>query len=282
MITKKKFKSLLAVLSFAVLLFPACNNDNENDVTFSEQEQLAFEGEESAESMFDIIESITSSALEHADINSGGRYAVSHHPEIACAMITLQQGELAKWVTIDFGNGCDGPDGKTRKGKIKVEYTGGWLTKGAVITTIAENFYVNDLKIAGTRVVTSQGIKDAALSLSVKIVGGKIIWPDGSFLTRESVRTHKIMLSEDLSAIELQVTGGASGVTREGIEYAAEIIEPLVFTTSCSNSAIYLPVSGMKTITVPELPVFTINYGEGACDNKFTVITDRGSKEITL
>lgn len=282
LILKKIVNSLFALLPVAFLLFTACNNDGENDVTFTQEEKLAFEGEVSAESVFEIIETITNSAMDFAGENEGGRLAVSNDPEIACATISFVQGELANKIMLDFGDGCEGPDGKLRNGKISVEYTGGWFSQGSIITTILQNFYVDGLKVEGTRIVTSQGINSGILSLSVQISGGKITWPDGQFITRESTRTHKLMLNDALTAIELQVTGTASGVTRDGIEYEVATVEPLVFTTSCNGNAVYLPVSGIKTITVPELPVFTINYGDGDCDNKFTVIINRGSKEISL
>jgi hypothetical protein len=77
------------------------------------------------------------------------------------------------------------------------------------------------------------------------------------------------------------VSGVASGKTKSGVEYTAETVEPLVFKSMCRGTW-YIPASGIKTITMPELPVITVDYGDGECDNKFTVIMDRGSKEMTL
>lgn len=270
------------MLSLVLVFFMACNDDNENNVTFTESEQSAYEAEESAENIFDIVESITLAAMDFSDANTGGRLAVFQNPETDCAEISFTPGDEVNKVVIDFGDGCEGPDGKTRKGKVIVDYKGNWLVQGSLVTTVLQDFYIDGIKVEGTRVVNSFGYQNSTLTLKVQITGGKVIWPDETFLTRTSTRTHKMTIGQSLDEIELEVTGEAAGVTREGIEYVAETVEPLLFKGSCRGNTIYLPVSGIKTITIPELPVLTVNYGAGDCDNKITVMLDRGSKEITL
>lgn len=278
-LTQKMFSF---TLSLVFIFFMACNDDNENNVTFTESEKSAYEAEESTENIFDIVESITLAAMDFSDANTGGRLAVFQNPETSCAEISFTPGDEVNKVVIDFGSGCVGPDGKTRKGKVIVDYKGSWLVQGSLVTTVLQDFYIDGIKVEGTRVVNSFGYQNSTLTLKVQIAGGKVIWPDETFLTRTSTRTHKLKIGQSLDEIELEVTGEAAGVTREGIEYVVETVEPLLFKGSCRGNTIYLPVSGIKTITIPELPVLTVNYGAGDCDNKITVILNRGSKEITL
>jgi hypothetical protein len=277
--TQKMFSFML---SLVLIFFMACNDDNENNVTFTESEQSAYEAEESTENIFDVVESITLAAMDFSDASSGGRLAVFQNPETDCAEISITLGDEMNTVVIDFGDGCEGPDGKTRKGKVIVDYKGNWLMEESLVTTVLQDFYIDGIKVEGTRVVNSLGFENNTLTLGVQIIGGKVTWPDESFLTRTSTRTHKLIIGQSLDEIELEVTGEAAGVTREGIEYVVETVEPLLFKGSCRGNTIYLPVSGIKTITIPELPVLTVDYGAGDCDNKITVILDRGSKEITL
>jgi hypothetical protein len=279
--TNQSRKWLSFLLAFGFIFFMACNEDGE-DVTFTEDEQSAYEAEESTENLFDVVESITNSAISYSGANAGGRVAESVDPEIACAAIVFSGDASEGRVEINFGTGCQGPDGKVRKGSVVVEYVGNWLVQGSLVTTILKDFYVDGVKVEGTRAVTSLGYNDSVLTLTVKVSGGKVTWPDGTFLTRSSTRTHKLTLGQTLDDIVLEVTGEAAGITLDGIEYASEIVEPLVFKAACRGNTIYLPVSGIKTITIPELPVLTVDYGEGDCDNKFMIILDRGSKEITL
>lgn len=269
------------LLSFVFIFFMACEDGEDTTVTFEEEDTAVFQSEESVENLFDVVESITNSAIKHADAISGGRVAEISDPELACATVgfegTIQEGR----VEINFGDGCQGPDGKVRKGIIVVEYVGHWLVSGSKIWTILKDFYVDDIKIEGTRILTNVSEVSGTLVFTVGIMEGKVIWPDETFLTRSSERTHTLTFGDTLLDFELEVEGVASGTTRLGVHYTAETIEPLVFKSSCRGST-YLPVSGIKTITIPEKPVITVNYGEGDCDKTFRITIGEGSKEVTL
>lgn len=275
-------KGLFVLMSFAFLFFMACEGEKDS-VKFEEEEQQAYEAEESAEQLFDVIESITNSAIRYSDTNAGGRIAENSDPELACATIDFRGDLQSGRVEINFGDGCLGPDGKTRKGSIVVEYVGHWLVKGAQIFTVLKDFYIDDVKIKGTRILTNVSLDAEALVYMVEIVNGKVVWPDETYLTRASDRIHTLIFNEGgVNSFELQVEGGASGKTRLGVEYATEIVEPLVFKTSCKENTIYLPVSGIKSISIQEKSVISVNYGQGDCDTKFTISIDNAHKEVTL
>lgn len=270
------------LLSFVFIFFMACEEDIESNVNFNEDETSAYEAEETAENLFDVIESITNSAIKYSEANSGGRIAVDNDPELACAEIIFDGAKESGRLVINFGDGCEGPDGKVRKGIIVVEYEGHWLVRYSKVYTVFEDFYVDNVKIEGTRIMTNVSVDLKALVFSVEIREGKIIWPDGTFLTRQSERTHTLTFGDSIDDFELKVEGRASGKTRLGVEYTSQTVEPLVFKSSCKANSIYLPVSGVKTITIPEKPVITINYGEGDCDNKFMISIGKSSKEVTI
>ena len=270
------------LFSFVFLFFMACEEDIESNVNFDEDETSAYEAEESVETLFDVVESITNSAIKHSELNSGGRVAENTDPELACAQVGFTGTRESGRLEINFGDGCEGPDGKVRKGIIVVEYEGHWLAAGSKIWTVLENFYVGDVKIEGTRIMTNVSLDLEALVFTVEIREGKVTWPDGTFLTRASERTHTLIFGDSLDDFELKVEGRASGRTRLGVEYTSETVEPLVFKSSCRGNTIYLPASGIKTITIPEKPVITVNYGAGDCDNKFMISIGEGSKEVTI
>lgn len=270
------------LLSCVFMFFMACEVGDEIPVNFEEDETSVYEAEESVEELFDVLESITNSAIKLSDGNSGGRVLETTDPELECATVgftgNLQEGR----VEINFGDGCQGPDGKIRKGKIVVEYEGNWLASGSKIYTILTDFYVDDIKIQGTRIMKNVSEVSGTLVYTVGIMEGKVKWPDGTYMTRASERTHTLTFGDALSDFELQVEGEASGITRLGLEYVSKTVEPLVFKSSCRGNTIYLPVSGIKTITIPEKPEISVNYGEGECDNKFRVTIGEGSKEVTI
>jgi hypothetical protein len=273
-------KTRIILFSFMLFLLAfACNTDDEK--TFDQNDQAVFQGEESLESLFDAIESVTFSALNYADANSGGRKTILDDPEIACAEIGWSGNAEAGRIEIDFGTGCEGPDGKIRSGIIVVEYSGQWLEPGATITTVTNNFFVDDLKVEGTRVLENISVSMNELKYSVVLTGGKITWPDETFITRATERVHTITFGDNFEDYELEVEGTASGITRLGAIYEAATVEPLVFKSSC-RGAIYLPVQGVKTINVPGRREITVNYGTGDCDNSFTVSVGEYSSVVML
>lgn len=271
--------AMLSVILFVV----ACDKNEDNTpVQFDAQDQAVMEGEESAETLFDVVESVTNAALNVSDANTSGRIEANTEPELACANVTFTGTKQSGRVEIDFGEGCKGPDGRIRKGIIVVEYEGYWLNKDAKIYTVLKDFYVDDHKVEGTRILTNVSLDLSSLVYTVELIGGKVTWPDSTFITRESDRTHTIVFGTSKSDFQLYVEGEASGTTRKGVSYMTNTVQPLVFKSSCLASAIYLPISGVKTISIPDKPLITINYGSGDCDNTILVTIGDKSKELTF
>lgn len=273
--------------SFTLVFFMACENTGDDaDVIFQEDEQAAYEAEESAENFFDVIESITNSAIKYTETNSGGRIAESDDRELACAVVSFEGDKQSGRVEINFGDGCVGPDGKTRKGIIVVEYEKHWLVKDAKIWTVLKEFSIDDVSVEGTRILTNVSVDLESLVYTVEIVEGKITWPveggDDVSMTIESDRLHTWIFGDSLDEFELHVQGEASGKTKTGLSYYTVIDQPLIFKSACRGNTIYLPTSGSKTITIPEKPVININYGNGECDNKLTIMIENQEKEITI
>jgi hypothetical protein len=66
-------------------------------------------------------------------------------------------------VTIDYGEGCTviiNGEEYTRKGMIKITVTERWFIEGASRTTTFIDFYMNDVKVEGTRTLTNIGAND--------------------------------------------------------------------------------------------------------------------------
>jgi len=62
--------------------------------------------------------------------------------------------------------------------------------------------------------------------------------------------------------------GVASGSNRDGKQYLMTITKDLVYSRPCQlSSKVFIAVSGEKTF-VSDNKLITINYGDGACDNK--------------
>ena len=282
---RKKLYSQLSIslATAAILTFAGCNKDDEKNASFDSQSSDAFTTEETIENTFGVVESITESGLEYAASNSG---RVAENAELANAEVTFQPDGDAGSLTIDFGDGVAGPDGKTRTGKVMVNYTGNWLSEGTEVTTTLDGFSVDGIKVEGSHVLTNLGMADNVITFQEKITDGKVTWTDNTFATRNVDRTTKWHYGNGLQNLWLEVEGTASGVTANGVAYSSETTAPVIFKASCRvSNTIYFPTEGKKTITLtdqPDMPKIYIDYGSGDCDTSFTVTIGNNSKSFTI
>ncbi|MBM3186540.1 MAG: hypothetical protein FJZ67_09570, partial [Bacteroidetes bacterium] len=62
-----------------------------------------------------------------------------------CAVVTESSNTFPKTVTIDYGTGCVGQNGRTKKGKIIINVSGDMRVAGNTRSLTFENFYINDV-----------------------------------------------------------------------------------------------------------------------------------------
>lgn len=266
------------VVVLAFLFVTACNED---EASLPGEEEVTQVGDESdIANSFDEIEDLAFIGI-FATSDLGGR--VETDERLGCATVTKEEVEGIVTVVIDFGDGCTGPDGRTRVGKIIVVHDGKIWQYDSSITITMEGFSINGIQIEGTRTVTNKTTQSSnGIVHQVSLVGGKITWNDGTFATRDANKTRtwnrsNVSPREDTLTLE----GGASGQNRKGVSYVMEIIEPVIFKRNCRNSKIFIPVSGVKQITT-ENAVITVDFGDGECDRKVIVTRNGASREVTL
>ena len=88
-----------------------------------------------------------------------------------------------KTVTIDFGTGCFGRDGKYRKGKIVSIYTNPMFVPGAKVSTTFIGYHVDSLKIEGTHITENTS--------SPNMQGWKVLVIDGKITNTNTNRWRK-------------------------------------------------------------------------------------------
>lgn len=198
-----------------------------------------------------------------------------------CAEIS--RDTAAKTLTVDFGEGCEGEDGRVRKGKILITYTRRLHIPGAVRSTEFIGYSVDSVEVEGKRTLTN--ITESAedyFTLESKLEGGKITWPDGTFATRESNRTRTWLRARNPIQDEFQVTGSVEGVNRKGVAYSVSIEEALIYKRLCRRSRIFMPVAGTKMFSHSERGELEVNYGEGDCDTLVTLTVGEESREVDI
>jgi hypothetical protein len=196
----------------------------------------------------------------------------------ACATITHDSTSSPRQLIIDFGTvNCLCADGRNRRGKILVSYTGRYRDAGSVHNISFDNYYVDDNKISGTKVVTNMGLNSAGHSYFSIHVDGSIEKADGRVVTWVSDRQREWLAGESTSTklddVYL-ITGSASGTTADGDHFTANITVPLRKALACRWIE-----SGSVEFTPGSKPTRTIDFGTGSCDDEAT-ISARGRSKI--
>ncbi len=256
-------KKLILVFSFLMFSFFGCKKTEEVVSTQNEQEVLK-ESEEAEANYNDAI-STAEEALGGSVDRVGGRTE-----GCATVKVDLEKQEAS----IDFGTGCKGKDGKTRKGKITVSFKGKTKKDASERTISFVNYSVNGYTITGT--VQQYGFKllSGKIQYSQAIKNGLIKFEDGKTLVISTERT--VEWSEgsntplDLRDDVYRITGTCTGVNKAARNFNSTITEPLVFKVSCFLENNFYPVSGKAEMTVDGKKA-VIDYGTGTCDKKATM-----------
>lgn len=276
----KNFKLFAGVLTFIffALFTTSCNknNDTPEETTFSAQDDAL------AEQIYDNVSDIADEAY---DLNTGGLKSTDGGERFFlgdCATITLDTTASPYVLTIDFGEeNCLCNDGRYRRGKILISFTGRYRMPGTVITHGFDNYYVNDNKIEGTKVVTNMGKNDSGHTyFTIEVVGLIYKANDGGTISWNSSRTREWVEGEDTRFRRDDVyliTGTADGIRANGETWTKEIVNALRVELDCR----YI-VSGTMEIQPENRPLRILDYGNGECDNIATVLINGVTYTIYL
>lgn len=201
-----------------------------------------------------------------------------------CATLSFDSSSVPHKITIDFGtDNCQCYDGKLRRGKILVAYTGHYRDSASTQNISFDNYYVNNYKVDGTQTVINNG-HNAAGNLTFGIQANIVITDStGKKLSYTSTRTREWVAGENTKGIlgwkddVYSITGTASGTSFNGVDFDAKITKPIIFALACrwiEAGTIDFTPSGKLTRT--------IDYGNGDCDNKATITVAGINFDITL
>lgn len=265
---------MTAVIAFALI---SCEDSG---ITESEIVTLDLATEVTMESAEEDVTTITDAADEMFQLSFGRTENGGRDEILDCA--TVERDTVNQVITIDFGDGCEGRRGRVRSGKIIVTYDGDRRTVGSFRSVTFDNFFVDSTQVEGTRTktVTAVDAENLSITVDVTLTGGKLTFGDGTSATREAQKTR--VWEFDASGDHVTtISGSASGVNRDGLDYSMNITEDIVFQRSCWRAGVFVPVSGVKMFTVGESTAI-IDYGDGECDNLATKTQDGASEEIEL
>lgn len=200
-----------------------------------------------------------------------------------CGTITYKntKGTFPNVITIDYGASCIDLNGREKKGKIIINISDDLRNQGAVRTITTDNFYIDGVKIEGTRTLTNTGLDINGYRCFTRFVDNqKLTFSDGRTATWSSntklCQTKGVSTKERLDD-EFSITGTANGVNRNGKTFSSEITESLIKRTICPWF-----VDGICKIS-DAVNTVSVDYGDGTCDKKAIVTLPNGNtKEILI
>jgi hypothetical protein len=189
-------------------------------------------------------------------------------------------GVFPKTVTIDFGAGCTGRDGKHRSGKIVSIYTNKMVVPGAKVSTSFINYHVDSFNIEGTHITENTSTSNMQ-GWNVTVLNGKITNTNsGRWRQWNSVKSVLQLEGNGTPSFPMddvyKITGGATGSNAGGNTWSSLIVDPLTKKFICRWI-----VKGTVRIT-RNTNMGLLDYGNGNCDNQAIIYINGIPHPITL
>lgn len=282
---------LLAALTLAI---SSCQEDEPDRITLQDTADLTEEALTDAyfQDLDDMagVAIATPSETEYANGRTSASITIEDH-RFACEgiVITIEPdanstAEIPSGVlTVDFGtSGCTDQKGNVRKGKVIFTYHGKRFMPGSTVITSTQDYSINDVQLEGVRTSTNAQSSTAdAPRFNVTLDNGRATFANGLTATRESNITWQWNKGDAADLLDdnliIESTSTASGITRGGRSYEVTLGEDLIYMRHCG-----IAVSGIKHYTIDGEKEISIDYGDGSCDQSFSVTVNGVTRDIAL
>lgn len=262
-----QIKVNLITLALGSLVLFSCTKEDTGVVTTAESELMA--GRSISTEVDEAVDNATFQPMPKTSLFD------------PCVIISnsAEDGAFPNTITLDFGEGCTGQNGKVKSGKIIITVTDFMKNVGAMRTISFENFYVNGNQVTGQKLTVNNGENESGNVVMVTTNQVSMTNENGEIMMREGQREREWIAgfsTEDRSDDEFLVTGSFSGTRPNGGTMTREIIDPLHISYSCKY-----PLSGVAAMSCSRGEA-TVDFGNGVCDNEAEVTRNGNTEVINL
>lgn len=275
----KKYTLFITVLTTAIVSFSvqSCKKDEPDTETTSATDNAICESEFSR-----IMPDVNGIA-----VNEDGTHNRTTAGTLSASCYTLSwSGDTALAVPgvtghmfIDFGTNttCTSPDNKIRSGMIEVIFDDGWRTIGSSDTIKLYSYKVDGVQYDGKIAIAWTD----SFTYNYKVMNGKctkstweILWDCNRTMQWVSGMNDTIAAND-----VFKMWGTANGTNRESKTFAVDVPSstPIIRRADCR----YI-TQGVISITPEGKQERTVDFGDGTCDDKATLIINGNSFEFTL
>lgn len=261
-----------AIIFTASVVYVGCKKDDLADTeTTSATDNNICEGE-----FMRVLPTVNKIAIDEPGVH---RLPSGNSVLSACPSVSVDTPNVFPiTMIIDYGTGCtDSTDGKVRAGRIIVDMNMPWDSVGCVMTIRLDSFYVGAIHFEGTKTITRTANNQFHMVLNDGrcTKGGSAPW-EILWNTDKTITWTSGSQSSSQNQV-ITVTGSNSGTDRNGTTFTSEITSPIVRDMSCSwitQGTVVLSPSGKADRT--------IDFGDGTCDNRGTIMIDGNTFEFTM
>ena len=204
------------------------------------------------------------------------RYKIKNCPDVV-----VEEGDndgFPKTITLNYGDGTELKNGKVLSGIIVIEISAPKDAEEKTRTVTYDNFGVDSVSLVGTAVMEHDKSDETFRTFKSDLT---FTLADGTVIDRTSDRQWQWLegadTDEDQTDDVIQITGIVNA-TKGTDTYSKEITDPLIRQRDCK----YI-TAGEVVITVNDVVMWTMNYGQGDC-NSIAIVTDADGnvKEVDL
>ena len=278
---KRRFPSALLVMA---LLVASCNKDETSIEEELASEELITASElkysDEAEMISDEVASIAEDVYAADEISetSKSSYSSNYLPE--CVTITTVVTATTKEKTIDFGAGCELPNGNVLSGIIMLSYAKDMDMASKSLALSLENFTFNGVAVEGGADVLRVRSNENGNPQGTASASFNATWPDGETASFTGTRTREWIEgygSGFWGDNVFLISGNGTFTGKLGNVWSKEVVAPLRREMSCR-----FIVSGVLEIS-RNSNTASLDFGDGSCDATGVLTYPDGSaKEVFL
>lgn len=269
--------TMLSAMSLLIVL-NSCKEDETAGLTVEQEVSILQRSTMADNSVDEELEAFDESIVA----SEGGRARVEDCP-------TVTRDNTAKTITLDFGTGCVGRYGRERSGIVLITYSGAFDDAIANRTITFDNYFVNNRHIEGKILLRNFNRNEAGnLTADRELEDYKITFPDGDYYSINGTTTREWIEGEEdgVRGNEVvRVIGSYEGTNSNGNEFSRVITEPVIADFSCWSEGGFLRTKGVIEMTITNTNRSRkriVDYGDGSCDNSFTVTVNDRTQTITV
>ena len=272
----------VGLMLMTALVILSCSKEESPEILAENEtfEVAELKASDESELISEEIMSIAEDVYTADEVLSTSKFSYNSDFLPDCVTITTVVTSTTKERTIDFGAGCELPNGNILSGIIYLSYSKDMELATKTLSLSLENFTFNEVAIEGSASIERMRTNENGNPQSVANASFNGVWPDESTASFSGTRTREWIEGFGTGFWGDNVyliTGNGTFTGKMGNVFSKETLTPLRRELSCR-----FIVSGILQISRNDATA-SLDFGDGTCDAKgILTYPDGTSKEIFL